>query len=221
LLLEEGRTVTPTAAKRLKAIEEFSELGAGFKIAMRDLEIRGAGNILGTEQSGHISSVGYELYCQLLENAVRRLKKEPLREHPHVAVDLPVSAYLPGSYVPPGRPKIDVYRKLSAVGSIGELTEVESEIRDRFGPIPDEVTRLIEMKRLQVYARAWGIDDIHLEDGYAVFGYRNPSLIRQLASKLKGRLRIVDTLHAYLVLPRGEWTGAALLDELKSVLQTD
>ena len=80
LLLEEGQSLSSTAARRLKAIEEFSELGAGFKIAMRDLEIRGAGNILGTEQSGHITSVGYELYCRLLDNAVRQLKNEPVRE---------------------------------------------------------------------------------------------------------------------------------------------
>src|SRR5205814_2675492 len=103
MLLDGDRAVTPTAARRLKAIEEFTELGAGFKIAMRDLEIRGAGNILGTQQSGHIAAVGYELYCQLLENAVRRLKNQPIRETRHVAIDLPLPAFLPGSYVPPGR----------------------------------------------------------------------------------------------------------------------
>jgi transcription-repair coupling factor (superfamily II helicase) len=95
LVLEEGKSITTAAAKRLKAIEEYSELGAGFKIAMRDLEIRGAGNILGTEQSGHIAAVGYELYCQLLENAVRGLKQLPPRQRPHVNVDLPVAAYIP------------------------------------------------------------------------------------------------------------------------------
>jgi transcription-repair coupling factor (superfamily II helicase) len=126
LLLEEGRTMTPQAARRLKAIEEFSELGAGFKIAMRDLEIRGAGNILGTEQSGHIAAVGYELYCQLLENSIRALKQEPLKEHRHVAVDLPMTAYLPDAYVPPGRFKIEMYRKLSGVRKAEELAEVQA-----------------------------------------------------------------------------------------------
>jgi len=219
LLLEEGRTLTSTSARRLKAIEEFSELGAGFKIAMRDLEIRGAGNILGTEQSGHISSVGYELYCQLLENAVRALKKEPIREHPHVAVDLPISAFLPNSYVAAGRQKIEVYRKLSAVASLDELRELNDELRDRFGPIPVEAGRLIALKELQLLARAWQIDDIHLEGGFAVFRYRNVRQMRELGKTVGSRLRIVDGQTAYLVLPPGMNEGEELVAELKSVLQ--
>src|SRR5262245_19509825 len=94
LLLDTERSITPNASRRLKAIEEFTELGAGFKIAMRDLEIRGAGNILGTQQSGHIAAVGYELYCQLLENAVRGLKNMPVKTHLEVNLDLPWEAYL-------------------------------------------------------------------------------------------------------------------------------
>ena len=95
---------------------------------MRDLEIRGAGNILGTEQSGHIAAVGYELYCQLLENAVRRLKQEPLKEHRHVAVDLPITAYLPDTYVPPGRFKIEMYRKLTGVRNCGAVRRTAGRI---------------------------------------------------------------------------------------------
>src|SRR5262249_5370132 len=93
LLLDPAKVPTPTAARRLKAIEEFTDLGAGFKIALRDLEIRGAGNILGTQQSGHIAAVGYEMYCQLLENAVRELKQQPARASLEVTVDLPWHAY--------------------------------------------------------------------------------------------------------------------------------
>lgn len=219
LLLEEGRTVTTTAAKRLKAIEEYSELGAGFKIAMRDLEIRGAGNILGTEQSGHICTVGYELYCQLLENAVRRLKKQPLRQQRHVAVDLPVSAFLPNPYVPPGRQKIDVYRKLSSVRTFRELQELESELRDRFGPTPVEAARLLELKELQLLAGHWDVDNIRLEGKFAVLGYRNPTRIRQLADQCGRSLRIVDSRQAYLLLPDAERPGEELLTHLKSVLQ--
>ncbi|MGQ0633503.1 MAG: transcription-repair coupling factor [Planctomycetaceae bacterium] len=219
LLLEEGQSLTSTAAKRLKAIEEFSELGAGFRIAMRDLEIRGAGNILGTEQSGHIASVGYELYCQLLENAVRRLKNEPLRQTQHVAIDLPVAAYLPGSYVPPGRLKIDVYRKLSRVENLGQLEELVIELRDRFGPPPDPVASLIELKRLQLLAQFWQIDDIHLEESFAVFGYRDPRRIADLTRRTGTRLRVVDRRSVYLVLPQGVTASGRLLDELKAVLQ--
>jgi len=200
LLLEEGRSLTGTAAKRLKAIEEFSELGAGFKIAMRDLEIRGAGNILGTEQSGHIASIGYELYCQLLENAVRHMKHEPIREVRHVSVDLPISAFLPGSFIPPGRHKIEVYRRISQIASLAELQEFVSELRDRFGQIPREAELLFELKELQLLAHGWQIDDIHLEEKFAVFGYRSGHRIRELGLLLGSRLRIVDQRHAYYLL---------------------
>ena len=95
LLVDPDKHVTPNAARRLRAIEEFSDMGAGFSIAMRDLEIRGAGNVLGTQQSGHISLVGYELYCQLLESAVRRLKQLPTRMKAHVDIELPGEAFIP------------------------------------------------------------------------------------------------------------------------------
>jgi transcription-repair coupling factor (superfamily II helicase) len=220
LLLEEGQSLSSTAARRLKAIEEFSELGAGFKIAMRDLEIRGAGNILGTEQSGHITSVGYELYCRLLDNAVRQLKNEPVREPFHVGVDLPVSAFLSGSYVPSVKQKIEIYRKLSQVETLEQLAEWEAELRDRFGPLPPEAEQLREVRQLQIFARHWQIDDIHLElPKYAVFRYRNPRKIGQLAKRWEGRLRVVDTVSAYLVLPEGELNGDELIAALKAVLQ--
>ncbi|HEY2253121.1 MAG TPA: transcription-repair coupling factor [Planctomycetaceae bacterium] len=219
LLLEEGQSLTGTAAKRLKAIEEFSELGAGFKIAMRDLEIRGAGNILGTEQSGHIASVGYELYCQLLENAVRRLKNQPLRENRHVAVDLPLTAYLPGSYVPPGRNKIEVYRKFSRVESFDQLEELQTELRDRFGPIPDPVANMIVIKHLQLLAQSWQIDDIHLEEKYIVLRYRNREKVEALASRSRGRLRIVDSRSAYLIYQTEEAENHGPVAAVKSLLQ--
>lgn len=219
LLLEEGRSLSDSAAKRLKAIEEFSELGAGFKIAMRDLEIRGAGNILGTEQSGHIASIGYELYCQLLENAVRQLKKEPLREVRHVSIDLPVSAFLPGSFIPPGRHKIEVYRRISQIASTSELEDFVSELRDRFGTIPREAELLFELKELQLLAHGWQIDDIHLEEKFAVFRYRHARRIRELGFLLGDRLRIVDQRHAYYLLDNPSAPAEATLTVLKSLLR--
>jgi len=226
LLLDEKQPVTGDAAKRLKAIEEYSELGAGFKIAMRDLEIRGAGNILGTEQSGHITTVGYELYCQLLENAVRRLQGLPQREAPHVNVELPIEAFLPNAFVPPGRPKIDVYRKISATTTLDELAEVATELRDRFGPIPPPVENLLETRRLELLAFAWRIDAIRLETNplaetapggasapspaaalaaggsrpvYAVFRYRDSQRIHDLAGLIARRSKP----------PRGSAAGRA------------
>ncbi len=221
LLLEDGKPMTVTATKRLKAIEEYSELGAGFKIAMRDLEIRGAGNILGTQQSGHIASVGYELYCQLLENAVRGLKNQPPRQHNHVAIDLPISAFLPNSYVPPGRQKIEVYRKLSLVKTFPELEDVSNELRDRFGQVPEEALRLLELKELQLLALRWGVVGIHLEDRFVVLQYQNPGRIRELAKRCGSDLRIVDSLNAYLLLPNRQFPIDQLSGLLKSVLRLD
>jgi transcription-repair coupling factor (superfamily II helicase) len=219
LLLEEGKTLTPQASRRLKAIQEFSELGAGFKIAMRDLEIRGAGNILGTEQSGHIAAVGYELYCQLLENAVRAMKRQPIREHRHVEVSLPVSAFLPPDYVPEGRPKIEMYRKLSSITSLDELAELKDELRDRFGPLPDPAQRLFQVRELQLLAMRWQIHDIHLEPGYVILGYRNPKLIDKLSRLTLTPLRILDAAEACLVLPHNLKGIKALLRLIKETLQ--
>jgi transcription-repair coupling factor (superfamily II helicase) len=108
-LVDRAKHLNPDAARRLHAIEEFSQLGAGFGIAMRDLEIRGAGNLLGTQQSGHIAAVGYELYCQLLENAVRELTKQPPKLTIDVELNVPIEAFLPSEYVPEIRHKIDIY----------------------------------------------------------------------------------------------------------------
>jgi transcription-repair coupling factor (superfamily II helicase) len=217
LMLEEGRTLTSTGAKRLKAIEEFSELGAGFKIAMRDLEIRGAGNILGTEQSGHISSVGYELYCQLLENAVRGLTKAPPRESVHVAVDIPVSAYFSDGYIPSSRAKIAMYRKLSNTASPAELAEVEAELRDRFGPVPAEAARLVLLRGLQLAAWSRGVTEIHLEGRFAVLTYRNRAKIEKLQKMRGSQLRIVDDQNAYFLLQNPQATNEDLLAELEAI----
>ncbi|NNJ25522.1 Transcription-repair-coupling factor [Planctomycetes bacterium LzC2] len=214
LLLKDGRMLTDVAAKRLKAIEEYSELGAGFKIAMRDLEIRGAGNILGTEQSGQINAVGYELYCQLLENAVHQLKGEPIRKPLAVNVDLPVSAFLPDGYVPPGRTKLEVYRKLSNVRSTPDLAEFAEELKDRFGPPPAPVGRLLAVKRFQLACRDWSFTDAKIEDGYARFNYEDADKMTELKGWLKKNLRVADRRTAYIPLPDPTATDEALLEDL-------
>ncbi len=218
LLLEEGRAVTEKATRRLRAIEEYSELGAGFRIAMRDLEIRGAGNILGTEQSGNIAAVGYELYCQLLENAVRSAKKQPLRYQKHVKIELPVTAWVPDKYVAEPKLKIEIYRRLSQANSLQQLRELEEELRDRFGPIPTPMRRMLNLRELNLRALAWRIGNIHLQDGYAILRYREAKLIRMLSHLHQGHLKVVDTHDAYWPLDASQDDGAAVLDELLKAL---
>src|SRR5437764_1223729 len=127
---------TAVAANGLKAIEKYTHLGAGFRIDMRDLEIRGAGNILGPEQSGHIATVGYEMYCQLLEEATRQLKNEPKQVRPEAHVDIGLSAFIPKTYIPGDRQRMDIYRRLTRCSDLKMLGELESDIKDAFGEPP-------------------------------------------------------------------------------------
>jgi transcription-repair coupling factor (superfamily II helicase) len=239
LLLDADRQITPSAAKRLKAIEEFTELGAGFKIAMRDLEIRGAGNILGTQQSGHIAAVGYELYCQLLENAVRSLKQMPLKTHLEVTVDLPWPAVLPRGYVPGQKQKIEVYRRLSRIRREDRLADFRTELRDRFGPTPRGVEWLLRLVELRLLASRWQIATVHLEAKHLepdvngedpgplhatgpidlVLGFRDPRKIERLANRSEGRLRVVDAASAYFRLKPEEYEPLVLYQAVKHLLR--
>ena len=169
LLLSPDRPLTSKAAKRLKAIEEFSELGAGFRIAMRDLEIRGAGNILGPEQSGQIAVVGFELYCRLLEKAVRSLKNEPETTPRAVHLELNVAAHIPQQYIASARSRLEVYRRLVACRTADDLRRLEQDLRDAFGPFPSTVGKLLELAEIRVLARAWKIDSIIIREPDIVF----------------------------------------------------
>jgi transcription-repair coupling factor (superfamily II helicase) len=219
LLLDGERGVTPAAARRLKAIEEFTELGAGFKIALRDLEIRGAGNILGTQQSGHIAAVGYELYCQLLENAVRRLKNQPLKTPLEVTVDLPATAFLPRDYVPARRLRLEVYRRLSRIRRLERLDDFRQELRDRFGPPPEPVEWLLHLAELRLLAARWQVGTIHLENRDVVLGYRSARQVQRLAARSGGRLRVVDDYSAYFRLEPAEMELPVLYARLKDLLR--
>jgi transcription-repair coupling factor (superfamily II helicase) len=229
LLLDGNKLISPTAARRLKALEEFTELGAGFKIALRDLEIRGAGNILGTQQSGHIAAVGYEMYCQLLENSVRELKKQPRRAPLEVALDLPWTAYLPRDYVEGQRARIEVYRRLSRVRGLERLEEFRQELRDRFGPIPEPALWLLRLAEVRLLASKWHLTSIHLEkppEGSmgpidVVLGYRNARLMKALAERSHGRLRVVDEHSAYFRLRTGEIEQPDLYRTLMKLLRVE
>jgi transcription-repair coupling factor (superfamily II helicase) len=226
LLLDGNKQVTPNAARRLKAIEEFTSLGAGFKIAMRDLEIRGAGNILGTQQSGHIAAVGYELYCQLLEEAVRQLKKQPLRTPLEVTVDLPWVAYLPRDYVQGQKARIEVYRRLMRVRKLDRLEDFRQELRDRFGPIPEPAEWLLRLQELRLLAAGWKVATLHLEgpaEGLsgptdAVLGYRSERKMRELVGRAGPHLRIVDENSAYFKLGAHELEPEPMYQALRELL---
>ncbi len=222
LLIEPHTRLKPNASKRLQAIQHYSELGAGFHIAMRDLEIRGAGNLLGTEQSGHIAAIGYELYCQLLERAVRQMKKEPLPMSVEVDVRLPGRGFLPDDYLEDRRLKIDVYRRLARVETYQQLVDMQEELIDRFGPLPPPVVDLFQRLELKLDAATWEISCVGLADKLLMFDYRNRARMQQLQGMKRSRLRIVDDGKAYWPLEDGyDWTPDRLLKLAKKVLRPE
>ena len=166
-------------------------------------------------------SVGYELYCELLEQVIRGLKRLPPKTSLKVDVDLPVQAYIPRGYVPDMRLKIDLYRRLARVSSSSELEDFVAELTDRFGPPPSVVGGLMAVARLRIAAHRWQIDSIHMEEQYVVFGYTSAKDIRRLAALSKGQLRVVDDRSAYLPLAKRLMDPGAILRQIKSLLQSE
>lgn len=142
---EKNKVLSEVAEKRLRAIKEFTEFGSGFKIAMRDLEIRGAGNLLGLEQHGHIEAIGYDLYVKFLSEAIRRLKGEKLEEHIDTTVDIKVDGYIKSRYIEDEEQKIEVYKKIASISNMDEYSELLDELIDRFGDLPKEVENLMDI----------------------------------------------------------------------------
>jgi transcription-repair coupling factor (superfamily II helicase) len=221
LLLESDKSVTPNAVKRLKAIEEFTQLGAGFKIALRDLEIRGAGNILGPEQSGHIESVGYELYCSLLESAARMLTNQPEQPVTSCSVELAWRAYLPRDYVPSPRIKLELYRRLGRLRTLNHLGDFRQEMIDRFGPLPRPAENLLIETEIRIAAGAWKVERIHVEPGqYVVLSYSDRARIEALARRHPGLVRVVDARKSYVPLGEDPLKTSEIAERVRALLRT-
>ncbi|MBN2713549.1 MAG: DEAD/DEAH box helicase, partial [Planctomycetes bacterium] len=170
-LVPPKRPVTPVAHKRLLALEEYSELGSGFRIAMRDLEIRGAGNILGLEQSGHIINIGFDLYCRLLEKSVAEFRGEKVEEVDPVELDLGTISYIPTEFIDSDTQRIDFYRKLSSAHDAEALQRLGAYARDRYGQIPEQVIRLFEDQRIRNRAASLGVNFFGRTDNGMVVGF--------------------------------------------------
>lgn len=149
---QRDKVLTEVAEKRLQAIKEFTELGSGFKVALRDLAIRGAGNLLGPEQHGFIASVGFDLYSEMLAEAIQELKGQPAPKVEDPQVELAVDAYIPDRYIPDSMQKIEIYKKFVSCRKLEEVADLEEEIEDRFGDIPQEVRNLLDVTRIKMYA---------------------------------------------------------------------
>jgi transcription-repair coupling factor (superfamily II helicase) len=188
LLYRRRERMSEDARKRLQAIFNASELGAGFQIALSDLEIRGAGNILGAEQSGHMAAVGFDLYSRLLAEAVEERKaahdgRAPIVVAPQAVVDLPLEANLPDDYVAEEAQKLELYRRLARARSAGDIAAFRQEVIDRFGPMPPPVLALVEVAELRLAAEAAGVSSISREDGQLVVRF-GTGLSRATAMRL-------------------------------------
>src|SRR6476619_5073276 len=158
--------MTDTAHERLATIAQHTDLGSGMAVAMKDLEIRGAGNLLGGEQSGHIADVGFDLYVRLVGEALAEYRGDQEAEIAEVKVELPVDAHIPHGYVTSERLRLEAYRRLAAAHDPATIEEVVAELTDRFGPLPEPVSRLIDVALLRVLARQARVSEVVLAGSY-------------------------------------------------------
>jgi len=187
-----GKIVSDIAAKRLSAIREFTNFGSGFQIAMRDLEIRGAGNILGAQQHGHMEAVGYDMYLKLLSEAIAEEKGEAPQGAKECLVDIRIDAHIPENYIPGLTQRIDIYRRIAGVTTKEDVMDVTDELIDRFGDPPDAVKGLVEVALLRNTAAQAGIGEI-TQSGSSLLFYQDPfdmSIIARLNAALKGRVMV-------------------------------
>ena len=178
LLHPRDRVLSEEAYERLKTIGEATELGSGVRIAMRDLEIRGAGNLLGTGQSGHIAAVGYDLYCQMVTEAVGELRGESPKDPVEIAIEVPGDAHLPDDYVLKETNRLEAYRRLASIETLEQLDDVRSEWLDRFGPVPDPAEALLQVGRLRVECVRTGVREVTVTKGP---GFGGPDFVARLS----------------------------------------
>ena len=231
LFIPEGEIVSGEAIKRLKTMEEFTELGAGIRIAMRDLEIRGTGNILGHQQHGFITAVGFDLYCRLLRESVSELKGKILSApRLETKVNLDVPEYIPDGYIPEARHKVEIYAKLSSLETIEELNDLKIELVDRFGPLKEGMETLLDLAEIRIQANHWGIERIYRQKEEGTFNFQfNPEYMPPLPeieklTKLAGNrlsFRQAQDNRLNLALEWKESDDKASLPLLKKLLQKE
>jgi transcription-repair coupling factor (superfamily II helicase) len=204
LFYPDGKALSEIAMKRLQVISDFTELGSGFKIAMKDMEIRGAGNLLGKEQSGDIYSVGFDLYLKMLEEAVRRLQDSDFVAEGDVWLELEYTGFIPDGYIELAQTKMEVYKKIASISTADELERVYAELQDRFGPIPDEVLSLLALAEIRIICRKLAITSLKEKGGRVHIEFSKVSkvsverLLRMMAESA-GRVKL-DPHHANILI---------------------
>ncbi len=220
LLVPSRRVLTEDAEKRLRVIEEFDDLGMGFKVALKDLEIRGAGNLLGPEQSGFIIGLGFDLYVKLLEEAVATLRGEAAEVRPEPRLLTDWSAFLPDDYVPDEHEKLNLYRRLAEVRALAELDDLVVEMLDRFGQLPEPAVALFELRRMRLLGAGANVESLRVFQGVTEMTLRRPmrpDRIQALVRTLSFPLEFISG-REFGIRVRGE--SIALLNRVRQLLET-
>jgi transcription-repair coupling factor (superfamily II helicase) len=217
-----GRTITEDSQKRLRVIEEFTDLGSGFRIALRDLEIRGMGNILGAEQHGHMMTVGYEMYCKILEEAIKELKGEEVEEEIESKINLAVAAYLPDDYVPDSTQKVALYKRIAQISNDEENADMLEELEDRYGKPPPPVRRLFAIAEIKRLSQKLGVSEIVSSDSAVKISFdeeRTPVKPQKVVEMVKKQKRIRLIPPAQLMIETEGLGQDRQLRMVKNVLQ--
>ena len=225
LLYKRDKMLREAAEKRLQTIREFTEFGSGFKIAMRDLEIRGAGNLLGAEQHGHMEAVGYDMYCRLLEEEVQNLKgAAPKEEQFETSIDLNISAFIPDFYIRNQEQRMELYKKIAGIRTMEEYYDMQEELEDRYGDLPKAVQLLLEVVLVKAEAHEMGITSITQKHGNILLEFRpqpniDPAKLMQLIAAEKGKYLFTAGANPYLTIKPGRGEGDKPLQLIKNFFE--
>ena len=216
------KLLSEVADKRLKAIKEFTEFGSGFKIAMRDLEIRGAGSLLGEIQHGHMDQVGYDTYCNLLDQVVKTMQGIEIKEEKDIQIDLNVSSYIPDEYIENTAQKIEIYQNIALAKTEEDIIDVIDEVTDRFGTMPKEIENLLDVARIKILCKQTGVFKISQKVSNIVFYFDielfNPEVINKLVEEYKDRIKFSQGVEPYVTLRIKSDSSKIILEEVKRFL---
>ncbi|HET7580834.1 MAG TPA: transcription-repair coupling factor [Bacillales bacterium] len=226
LTYQRDKVLNEVSEKRLQAIKEFTELGSGFKIAMRDLSIRGTGNLLGAEQHGFIDSVGFDLYSQMLQDAITKRKGvQPKSERPQVDLDIEADAYIPDDYIADAKQKIDMYKRFRGIEAVEEVADLEDEMIDRFGDFPEEVSRLFTVSRVKALAEELGVESVkENRSAFSVLFSEKASMqinragLAEAVSRMSGNVNLGTEGNKIKLVVKG--SGLAVSDQLARLKET-
>lgn len=221
---QKDKVLSEVAEKRLQAIKEFTEFGSGFKIAMRDLEIRGTGNLLGKEQHGHMEAIGYDLFIKMLEETLQELKGETTVKRVETSIELQINAYIPETYISDENQKIEMYKKIASISSQQDLFDIEEEIEDRFGDIPTTVRNLLSIAYVKQLAQVCGISNISQRNNNITIKFKTDKFIKaqtamQIASDYKGRILFTASEQPYFTLKSTDEKPEELLKDIRNIIE--